>query len=121
MRKLGYLCSAILIAIALIGYFGWEMIGGDKQSPTALIPIGFGLPMLIGSLIARKNTKVGIHIAVLFSLLGAVAGLGRLIPTLAKGGEVQASTIMIAVMAVVCLVFTIAAVRSFIAARRARS
>ncbi|HQZ29786.1 MAG: hypothetical protein KA250_12905 [Verrucomicrobiales bacterium] len=122
MKNLTFLCSAILIVLGLYGYYGWESIGAAKQSPTALIPTIVGVLMLLGGIIALKNHKVGMHIAVLFSLLGALAGLGRLIPGLIKGTAnfSQASTQLILGMTIVCAFFTVMAVRSFIAARRAR-
>jgi hypothetical protein len=122
MRNLCFICSGLLIALGGIGYFGWESIGADKQSITAAIPAFVGIPMLAGGLIAIRNTMMGMHIAVLFSLLGALAGLGRLIPSLIKGSLDWGGPApwLILGMTLVCLVFTIAAVRSFIAARKAR-
>mgnify|MGYP001099175015 CR=1 FL=1 len=123
MKALTYICSLLLIITGAIGYFGWEAIGAAKQSFTAAIPAFVGILMLVGALIAMKNHMAGMHIAVLFALLGGLAGLGRLVPTAIKGSlEWGApSTILIVVMTVICLFYTIMAVRSFIAARRARS
>jgi hypothetical protein len=123
MRNFTFLCSALLILTGLVGYFGWEAIGAAKQSFTALIPAFVGGLMLVGAIVALKNNKAGMHIAVLFSLLGALAGLGRLIPGLIKGtvSFSEPAPILIAVMTAICFVFTVAAVRSFIAARRERA
>lgn len=122
MRNLAFLCSALLILTGLVGYFAWETIGATAQSVTALIPAFVGIPMLIGALVALKNNMAGMHIAVLFSLLGALAGLGRLVPGLIKGtvNFSEAAPKLILVMTIICVVFTVLAVRSFIAARRAR-
>lgn len=122
MRNLCFICSVILIAIGGVGYFGWESIGAAKQSVTAAIPAFVGILMLIGGILAIKNTMLGMHIAVLFSLLGTLAGLGRLIPGTITGNLDWATPApkLIAGMTVVCLFFTVAAVRSFIAARKAR-
>jgi hypothetical protein len=122
MKNLAFACSALLIVTGLVGYFGWEAIGASKQSVTALIPAFVGIPMLIGALISLKKNMLGMHIAVTFSLLGALAGLGRLVPGLIKG-TVDFSQIgpkLVLEMTVICLFFTVMAVRSFIAARRAR-
>jgi len=122
MKNLAFVCSALLIVTGLVGYLGWEAIGASKQSVTALIPAFVGIPMLIGALISLKKNMLGMHIAVTFSLLGALAGLGRLVPGLIKG-TVDFSQIgpkLVLEMTVICLFFTIMAVRSFIAARRAR-
>ena len=123
MKNLVFLCSAILIVLGLLGYFAWEALGASKQSITAMIPAFFGIGMLIGAIIALKNTKVGMHIAVLFSLLGALAGLGRITPSMAKGSLDwgATSTYLILIMTVVTLFFTVMAVRSFIAARKAQA
>lgn len=123
MKNLAFVCSALLILTGLVGYFGWQQIGADKQSFTALIPAFVGGLMLVGAIIALKKNMLGMHIAVTFSLLGALAGLGRIVPGLIKGSLdfSQAAPKLIAVMTVICVFFTIMAVRSFIAARRARA
>jgi uncharacterized membrane protein (GlpM family) len=124
MKNLAFLCSALLILTGLVGYFAWEAIGATKQSVTALIPAFVGVPMLIGAIIALKRNMLGMHIAVTFSLLGTLAGLGRLASAGLFQGSLdlsQAAPKLILVMTVICLFFTVMAVRSFIAARRARS
>jgi uncharacterized membrane protein (UPF0136 family) len=114
MKNLAFVCSALLIVTGLVGYFGWEAIGASKQSVTALIPAFVGIPLLIGALISLKKNMLGMHIAVTFSLLGALAGLGRLVPGLIKGTVdfSQIGTKLVLEMTVICLFF--------IAARRAR-
>lgn len=122
MKNLTFLCSALLILIGLVGYLAWEAIGASAQSVTSLIPAIVGVLMLIGGIIALKKNKLGMHIAVTFSLLGALAGLGRLVPGLVKGtvSFSDAGPKLVLAMTVICLFYTVMAVRSFIAARRAR-
>lgn len=122
MRILCYACSGLLVLTGGIGYFGWEAIGANKQSITAAIPAFVGIPMLVGGIISIKNNMLGMHISVLFSLLGTLAGLGRLIPGMAKGSLDWSTPApkLITAMTIVCLVFTVAAVQSFIAAKKAR-
>lgn len=122
MKNLTFICSALLIITGLVGYFAWEAIGATQQAVTSLIPTFVGALMLIGGLIALKRNMLGMHIAVTFSLLGTLAGLGRLVPGLIKGtiDFADAAPKLILVMTVICLFYTIMAVRSFIAARRAR-
>ena len=60
------------------------------------------------------------HIAVLFSLLGTLAGLGRVGMSAAKGAFSGPAPLLVALMTVICLFFTVLAVRSFVAARKAR-
>jgi len=123
MKNLTFLFSILLIITGAVGYFAWEAIGASKQSITAAIPAFVGILMLIGAIIAGKNHMAGMHIAVLFALLGGLAGLGRLIPSAIKGtlDWGASSTMLILVMTVICVIYTILAVRSFIAARKARS
>ena len=122
MKNLTFICSILLIITGAVGYFGWEAIGASKQSLTAAIPAFVGILMLVGAIVAGKNHMAGMHISVLFGLLGGLAGLGRLIPSLIKGtlDWGAPSSILILIMTVICVFYTIMAVRSFIAARKAR-
>jgi hypothetical protein len=120
MRNLCFLSSGALIVLGLVGYLGWEAIGASKQSVTSLIPAIVGVLMLLGGLVALKSTMAGMHIAVLFSALGALAGLIRLIPTTIKGELTGPVPVLIAIMTAICLFFTVMAIRSFKAARLAR-
>jgi len=97
--------------------------------PTALIPCWFGLALAIsGSLAGNGGTRklmLFMHIAVTVGLLGFLGGAAMVIIeiTKARGAPlahpraVQEQTLM----AVICLVFVALCVRSFIAARRART
>ena len=123
MKVITWICALLLIAVGGLGYFGWEMIGASKQSITAGVPAVIGILIAFGAAIAAKNTKMGMHIAVGMASLGLLAGLGRIIPAVIKGTLVwgAASTLLILAMTVVCLVYTIMAFRSFVAARRGKS
>ncbi|MBD3418506.1 MAG: hypothetical protein GF398_00160 [Chitinivibrionales bacterium] len=123
MKPLTYLSSALLILLGLIGYFGWQWIGADKQSATALVPALVGSLMLCGGLVAIRNNMVGMHIAVLFAGLGALTGLGRLVPA-AIAGKLQwlgPSAVLISLMTAICLLFAILSIRSFVDARKNRN
>ncbi len=119
MKTVTYVCATLLLLTGLVGYLAWEALGASAQSVTSLIPAFVGALMLVGALVANKNHAAGMHIAVLFSLLGALAGLGRLFSSGSLDFS-QASTRLISVMTIICVVYTVLAVRSFIAARRAR-
>ncbi|MEM0967059.1 MAG: hypothetical protein AAGJ81_13005 [Verrucomicrobiota bacterium] len=117
--KIGIVTGVLLIAISLFGYFASE-----AKSFTAFIPAVAGVPILLSSLLALNpdRLKLGMHIAATFGLLGFLAPLGRIIPTAAKG-EFQlnlAGGSMIA-MLVVCGIFLVLCVKSFVDARRNRS
>lgn len=120
MRNVCFICSVALIILGAVGYLAWESIGAEEQSITAAIPAFIGIPMLIGGIISIKNNMMGMHIAVLFSLLGALAGLGRLGMSISKGSFEGPAPKLVAAMTIICAAFTIFAVRSFIAARKAR-
>ena len=121
MAKITIVLSFVLIALGLGGYFGT-----GRESVTALIPALFGLPLLLLGLIAcnERRRKTAIHIAVgigLLGLVGTVRGLMKL-PVLLTGGELARGPTAVAVqsaMAIVCLVFVLLCVWSFIKARRA--
>lgn len=114
--------GVLLIVLGLWGYFGT-----GTTSPTALIPAAFGILLVISGAIARnpEKRKLGMHIAVVVSLLGflgSVRGLTKL-GTLLAGGDVARPAAVIAqsIMAILTGVFTVLCVRSFIAARRTRA
>ncbi len=120
MAKITIGLGVVLIALGLGSYFGT-----GRASVTALIPAFFGLPLLLLGLVALKERmrKNAMHIAVVFGLLGfagTVRGLMKL-PVLLTGGELErrAAVAVQAAMAIVCLVFVLLCVWSFIKARRA--
>ena len=118
ISKNGITTGIILIALALIGY-----LGSGMESWTALIPAIAGVPILLGSLMARNPAKLktGMHIAALFGLLGFIAPLGRIIPKSIKDEfSLSLATGCMIAMSVVCAIFVVLCVKSFKAARRAR-
>ena len=107
--------GAILVALGVVSY-----LATGRESVTALIPAFFGLPILVLGWLATLVTwrRHAMHAAAGLALLG-LFGSARGVPatiTLLSGGTVEQT-----VMAVVCLVFLVLAVRSFVAARRSRS
>lgn len=96
------------------------------RSPTALIPIGFGVLFLICGLVARKEPlrKHAMHAAAAVALLGFLPSAPGLlgIPALLAGEAARpAAVVLRSIMAVLCLGFLAVAVRSFVAARRERA
>jgi len=111
-----------LIFLGIIPYFMTGM-----ESITALIPAFFGIVFLILGIAARKESiyKHVMHGAAglaLLGLFGSGAGLLKVF-TLIGGGTVERPNAVIsqAVMAVLCIIFLAAAVKSFIDARKAKS
>ncbi len=119
MAKITIGLGFLLIALGLGSYFGT-----GRASATALIPAFFGLPLLLVGLVAlqERMRKTAMHIAVILGLLGfagTVRGLMKL-PVLLTGGELErpAAVAVQAAMAIVCLVFVLLCVGSFVRARR---
>lgn len=117
------LTLAIGAALIALGVGSYVLTGG--VSLTALIPAAFGLVMVVAGVLAQNERMRmhAMHAAVLVALLGflgsirGVMGLGKVLDgTAVRPAAIVAQTIM----AVLTLIYVVLAVRSFIAARRAR-
>ena len=113
MYKITILFGVLLVATGLAGYFG---TGAEHK--TALIPAIIGAILFVcGLLAANENRRMmAMHIAVLIGLIGAIG----VIPSLIKEGQPVAALISKIVTLVLCVVFVVLCVRSFIQARKAR-
>ncbi len=119
MAKITIGIGCVLIALGVGSYFGT-----GRASVTALIPAFVGLPLALLGVVAlndglRKHAMHAAAVVGLLGLLGASRGFAKL-PALLTGGEVEkpvAAYVQIA-MSLVCLVFLVLCVRSFIKARR---
>jgi peptidoglycan/LPS O-acetylase OafA/YrhL len=114
---------AIIFGV-LLGILGGVLFGlSETHSPTALIPAGFGLGLILCGVVAR-NDRVrmhAMHFAALIGLVGLVMPLVMVIRKLAAGGEFNPlSNGGQVAMAALCGVFLALCVKSFIDARRAR-
>lgn len=107
----------VLILVGLGGYFGT-----GTTSWTALIPSIIGALLAVFGVVGLKEhlRMHAMHGAVLVALLGALGSLGRLVPALIKGTGAPAALISQGVTALLCSIFVVLCVRSFIAARKAR-
>jgi hypothetical protein len=97
-------------------------LGGDQQSPTALIPAGWGALLLLlgfGSLVKPAMRKHFMHAAVALALLGFLASAPMGVIGLIRKGAALGPVAQL-IMAVLTGVYVAFGVRSFIAARRAR-
>lgn len=120
VARLTTVFGALLVVLGLVSYFGL-----GRESITALIPAFFGLPLLVLGWLMNDPAKVkhAGHAAALLALLG-LAGSFRGVPntvTLLQGGEVQRPEASVAqsIMAALCLVFVLLAIKSFVDVRRA--
>lgn len=114
MVKLSFATGTILIVVGLLGFFFSGM-----ASWTALIPAIVGALFLVGAFIGKKpeKRKLGMHISAGVALLGFLGASHPLVKVL-QGGEFGAAQVSAALMGVLCLVFLIFAIKSFIDARK---
>ena len=106
-------------ALILLGVITFLM----TSAKTSLIPAYFGLPLAISGAVALKPEyrKHAMHVAAVIGLLGFLLPLGRLIPVLIRGSlPAPAALVGLVTMTVLCGVFVVLCVRSFIDARRHR-
>ncbi len=106
----------LLITLGLGGYWGT-----GQASVTALIPAFFGLPMGVAGVAAFRQSlrKHAMHAAAVLALLGLIGAASRAVPAIVRGQfSLKTAVYMQLAMAVVCLIFVAACVRSFINARR---
>jgi hypothetical protein len=113
MPQITLLFSALLIGLGLYGYYAPE-----KQSPTALIPAAFGILLGISGLVALipKARKHAMHGAVMVGLLGT-SSLFMAMKNFGKPEKAFAVNMQI-IMGVLCIVFVVLCVNSFIQARK---
>jgi len=109
--KANLINSVCLIVIGLWGYL-------EVNSPTALIPVGFGAALILCSSGVRKENKVVAHIAVLLTLLILIALVGMRLPkSLNQGGLGLLRVLLMVGTSTFSMVYF---VKSFIANRKAR-
>ena len=121
MARLSILFGFLLVILGLVGYF----LQGETKSPTAFIPAAFGLLLILPGIVAIIKPKVNMHamhVSALIGVIGTLGGLGMGLPKLLSNEEstVSLATLSKISMGVLCLVFVILCVRSFINARRNR-
>jgi hypothetical protein len=125
MSRVAMLFGILLIILGLVGYFSPETLGklGPKgNSPTALIPAGIGAVLLLCGLIveiAPGTRKHVMHLAAVVGLLGAAGGF---MPIMSNNADfTMAGAVSGLVMVILCALFVILCIRSFVLARIARS
>lgn len=120
---------SIATGVLLIAYGVYSFSIAEVKSPTALIPAYFGVGFLICGLIALKEKllKHAMHAAAMLGVLGfiggAIMGFPKL-PKLISGEILDPKDINKArsqnILALVCLIFVILCINSFIQARARR-
>lgn len=114
----------VLLAAVSLGF--WLAIGRVEMA--ALHPAGIGvLLILCGVLASTENSKrrmLWMHIAVTLGLVGFLITGVRAVIGLAKGTAMSINPLGFderVVVALICLIYVVLCVRSFITARRARA
>jgi len=126
MPSTAIVSGILLILIGIIGY-AYGMMKDGNASFTALFPAVFGLLLIIFGILAKSKENLRKHLmhgAVLVGLLGflgTVSSVVQLPALLAGTAERPAAVIARFAMALVCLVFVILCVKSFIDARKNRA
>lgn len=106
--------AIVLIAMGLWGYLDF---GGEKASPTALIPVAFGAIFLLATPPFKKENKVVAHIIVLLTLLLIIALFMPLRGAIGRGDQV--GIIRVGAMIATSVVAMVIYIQSFIKARKA--
>lgn len=123
MAKLTIVFGLLLIAVGVTGY----VVTGSAH-PTALIPSGAGVLFVLFGVLANsedaKKRMLWMHIAVTLALLLFLGTIPADIDVirLSRGAQFPHPVAVVekATMSLLCLLFVLLSVRSFIAARRNR-
>jgi len=118
MPSITIITGVLLILVGIVGYI-YGMMNGSA-SLTAFIPAVFGLIIAILGFFAlsKENLRKHLmHAAVTIGLLGFLLSAGRLVLKLSTI-TMSAAVLSQIAMAVICLVFVLLCVKSFIDARR---
>lgn len=118
MASTAIICGILLILIGVVGYIAGYVDG--RASVTALIPAFFGIVLAAlgwGAKAKESLRKHLMHAAILVGLIGFIIPTGRLVSRLGELTPTMANISQFA-MALVCLLFVVLGIRSFIEARR---
>jgi len=118
----------MVFGVLLIVLGAWGFIATGSAHPTALIPVWAGLLfILFGALANSENPKrrmLWMHIAVTVALLGFLGTIPAMVDEVRMlRGTVFPHPVAVeekAAMSLLCLIFVLLCIRSFIAARRGR-
>ncbi len=119
MPKLAILFGILLNALGL-GVFA----ATGMNQMTALIPCVFGVIILLCGIVSTLVPGIRMHlmhVAALFGVIGTLGGLSMSVPKVLSGSvERPVATYEQLAMGVLCFVFVVLCIKSFLAARRAR-
>lgn len=110
--------ASMINALVLIAMGAWGYFANESRPPTALIPVFFGVILLVLNKGIKYENKVVAHIAVVLTLIVLVA-LFKPFMGQVDQGDTQ-GMIRTGVMILTSIIAMIAFIRSFIAARKSR-
>lgn len=122
MAKVSIFFGALLFILGFVAY-----VGTGSAHPTALIPIYFGLPLVVFGYLAKSpiesRRKLYMHINVTVGLLGFLGAVGSAIHAYGHARSLGVDPDMKAIgaqliMAALLFIYVMMCVRSFIDARR---
>ncbi len=108
----------IITAVILIIMGLWGYLSAAEPSPTALIPVGFGVIFALATPAFRRGNKIVVHIVVLLTLLLIIALFMPL--NAAIGREDTMAIVRVVIMLFASIIALVIYIKSFIDARRAR-
>lgn len=103
--------SVTLIVIGLWGYF-------EVSAPTALIPVGFGVALILCTPGVKKQNKAIAHIAVLLTFIILIALVGMRLPKSIDQGGLGLLRVFVMIGTSACSMIYF--IRSFISNRKAK-
>ncbi|KXK04752.1 MAG: hypothetical protein UZ17_ACD001000755 [Acidobacteria bacterium OLB17] len=118
MTSLAIWFGRVLVILGILGY-GYGLTEGNA-SFTALIPSAFGLVLMVLGYLGQRYEGARMHfmhVAVLIGLVGFIVPAWRLISKF-NGFAPSAAFFSQLFMALICLVFVLFSIRSFVNARR---
>ena len=118
MPSTAIVSGVLLILIGIAGYL-FSIVDGNT-SLTALIPAAFGILLAVLGFAAKSKENLRkhlMHAAVLVGLLGFIIPAARIVSKLSDF-KVSLAVLSQISMAVVCLVFVLLCIKSFIDARK---
>lgn len=111
--------ASLINALVLIALGLWAYFDSESPSPTAFIPVGFGVVLLVLYKGIEKENKIVAHIAVLLTLVILIALIKPL--TAALGRDDSLAVIRVVVMMLTSALSMFFFIKSFRDVRRARA
>jgi len=112
----------MLVGLGMWGYSASDLEGALKL--TALIPSAFGVLLAVCGMVGMKESRLkhAMHAAAMVGLLGFLLAAGRFLPKVIREGLDTSKLASLATggMMVLCGLFVLLCVNSFIQARRRR-